>query len=112
MVMDSKGFIYLVDKSAVRRIDPEFKVTTVSRFESKFRKKEANLLFTLILTQEKIGSYLNGIALDEESKMIYVSDFTNHVIWSLTISGEDPKILAGQIGINSNFRFSFPFFFI
>ena len=50
MVMDSKGFIYLVDQIAVRRIDPEFKVTTIARIEGNFQKKQ---ILILILTQEK-----------------------------------------------------------
>ena len=55
----------------------------------------------------KKGSDLPGIALDEENKMIYVSDSNKHVIWSMSISGEDPKMLTGQRGMNSNFGSSF-----
>ena len=40
MVLDSKGFIYLVDDNTVRIIDPELKVTTISRIEGNFKKKE------------------------------------------------------------------------
>ena len=39
MVMDSKGFIYLVDDNTVRIIDPEFKVITIARIEGNFQRK-------------------------------------------------------------------------
>ena len=112
MMMDSNGFIYLVDDSTVRRIDPEFDVKTIARIEGKFQKErnKSSLHFDFD-SREKTGSNLTGIALDEENRMIYVSDFSRNVIWSLPISGNDPKILTGQRGMNSNFRSSSFLFF-
>jgi hypothetical protein len=43
MVMDSSGFIYLVDQNTVRRIDPEFKVTTIARIEGKLPKEKKQI---------------------------------------------------------------------
>jgi hypothetical protein len=38
-VMDSKGFIYLVDYIAVRKISPQYGVTTVARIAGRIKGK-------------------------------------------------------------------------
>ena len=61
-----------------------------------------NVIFTSFFPidsrDQKQGSNLRGIALDEENGMIYTSDINNHVIWKMTTEGKDLKILTGQKG--------------
>jgi len=44
LVMDSKGFIYLVDYTSVRSISPQHEVKTIARIESTHKKKESHTL--------------------------------------------------------------------
>ena len=91
LVADSKGVIYLVDFNAVRKINPQHKVTTIATVSGSF------LCNCDQSKRKEKGTYvLPGIAVDEEGGLVYFSDSDNSVIWKMTTEGENLEIMAGQ----------------
>ena len=95
IVMDSKGFIYVADSTSIRRISPDYEVTTIAKIDGTLRRK---LSFSSLNWKNYQGSDLCGIALDEKNGMIYASDTDNFIIWNMKMDEQDVKILTGQKG--------------